>query len=468
MLTPTGLPSTPPDTGAEGDSGYADSNGFALNTTDTGAEGDSGFADSNGFALNTTDTGAEGDSGFADSNGFALNTTDTGAEGDSGFADSNGFALNTTDTGAEGDSGFADSNGFALDCTDTGAEGDSGYADSNTFALNCTDTGASGDSGFGDSNTFSLNTTDTGASGESGFGDSNTFSLNTTDTGASGGSGFGDSNTFSLNTTDTEQNATISGTVYYSGIVNGAAIVSAKDANGTLIDHATLPDGNGSYSLSVPIGDSYDFKAFVDGTNNYNINPGEPYEHIGEWNATLGKFNLAFVDGNLSGIDFHLTDKDQDGDGYLDWIEVQAGSDLSDVNSTPNQQPTELNASSSLAFNENLPVGSVIAEFNATDPDGDSLAYSLVDGNGSTHNHLFSLETNGTLKTATSFDYETNASFLQHTRTGQGRAQRIHRKRIYPHPQRSGRYRTRHHLAGRQQHYPRGRTGICRCWGKME
>ena len=280
----------------------------------------------------------------------------------------------------------------------------------NTFALNCTDTGASGDSGFGDSNTFALNCTDTGASGDSGFGDSNTFSLNTTDTGASGGSGFGDSNTFSLNTTDTEQNATISGTVYYSGIVNGAAIVSAKDANGSLIDHATLPDGNGSYSLSVPIGDSYDFKAFVDGTNNYNINPGEPYEHIGEWNATLGKFNLAFVDGNLSGIDFHLTDKDQDGDGYLDWIEVQAGSDLSDVNSTPNQQPTELNATSSLAFNENLPVGSVIAEFNATDPDGDSLAYSLVDGNGSTHNHLFTLETNGTLKTATSFDYETNAS----------------------------------------------------------
>ena len=33
-----------------------------------------------------------------------------------------------------------------------------------------------------------------------------------------------------------------------------------------------------------------------------------------------------------------------------------------------------------------------------------------MDENGSTHNHLFTLEQNGTLKTAVLFDYETNAS----------------------------------------------------------
>ena len=43
----------------------------------------------------------------------------------------------------------------------------------------------------------------------------------------------------------------------------------------------------------------------------------------------------------------------------------------------PNSAPTELNASTSLAFNENLPVGSVVTEFNATDPDGDTLTYSF-------------------------------------------------------------------------------------------
>ena len=77
----------------------------------------------------------------------------------------------------------------------------------------------------------------------------------------------------------------------------------------------------------------------MDGTNNYNINPGEPYEHIGEWNASQGTFNLVFVDGNLSGVDFNISDKDQDGDGYLDWTEVQAGSDPMDSNSMPNQAP---------------------------------------------------------------------------------------------------------------------------------
>jgi hypothetical protein len=38
------------------------------------------------------------------------------------------------------------------------------------------------------------------------------------------------------------------------------------------------------------------------------------------------------------------------------------------------------------------------------------LTYSLVDGNGSTDNSLFTLDTNGTLTTAASFDYESNAS----------------------------------------------------------
>ena len=38
------------------------------------------------------------------------------------------------------------------------------------------------------------------------------------------------------------------------------------------------------------------------------------------------------------------------------------------------------------------------------------MTYSLVSGVGDTHNNLFILETNGTLKTAVTFDYESNAS----------------------------------------------------------
>jgi hypothetical protein len=53
-------------------------------------------------------------------------------------------------------------------------------------------------------------------------------------------------------------------------------------------------------------------------------------------------------------------------------------------------------------------VGTVIGEFNATDPDGDAITYHFV--NGENNNSLFTIDTNGTLKTATTFDYESNAS----------------------------------------------------------
>ena len=37
-----------------------------------------------------------------------------------------------------------------------------------------------------------------------------------------------------------------------------------------------------------------------------------------------------------------------------------------------NRTPIDLNFTGSLAFNENLPIGTTLAEFNASDPDGDS------------------------------------------------------------------------------------------------
>ena len=47
----------------------------------------------------------------------------------------------------------------------------------------------------------------------------------------------------------------------------------------------------------------------------------------------------------------------------------------------------------------------MVGEFNATDPDnGNSLSYYFV--NGDNNNSLFSLDENGTLSTATIFDYE--------------------------------------------------------------
>jgi hypothetical protein len=99
---------------------------------------------------------------------------------------------------------------------------------------------------------------------------------------------------------------------------------------------------------------------------------------------------------------------DTDGDGASDGSEVSANKDPLDPNTYPNRPPRDLNSTAVLAFQENQPVGTVIGEFNATDPDGDAITYHFV--NGENNNSLFSLDTNGTLKTATTFDYESNAS----------------------------------------------------------
>ena len=66
--------------------------------------------------------------------------------------------------------------------------------------------------------------------------------------------------------------------------------------------------------------------------------------------------------------------------------------------------------SHSLTIAENQPIGTVVGEFNATDPDaGATLTYVLVSGQDG-NNSLFTLEDQRHLKTATTFDFESNAS----------------------------------------------------------
>ena len=77
----------------------------------------------------------------------------------------------------------------------------------------------------------------------------------------------------------------------------------------------------------------------------------------------------------------------------------------------PVNTPPVFTSPSSVSVPENQPIGAIVGEFNATDPDVNAtLTYHLVSGAGDGNNSLFTLESNGTLKTATTFDYETNAS----------------------------------------------------------
>jgi hypothetical protein len=102
---------------------------------------------------------------------------------------------------------------------------------------------------------------------------------------------------------------------------------------------------------------------------------------------------------------------DTDGDGYSDMAEINANTNPLLSSSNPNQAPTDLNTTAPLILAENQPVGTVVGEFNGTDPDANStLVYFLASGNGDHNNSLFSLDTNGTLTSQVVFDFESNAS----------------------------------------------------------
>ena len=66
----------------------------------------------------------------------------------------------------------------------------------------------------------------------------------------------------------------------------------------------------------------------------------------------------------------------------------------------------DLNSTAVLTIAENQPVGTIVGEFNAIDPEN-SITYHLVSGEGDGNTLL--LEANGSLSTAVLFDYEADA-----------------------------------------------------------
>ena len=148
-------------------------------------------------------------------------------------------------------------------------------------------------------------------------------------------------------------------------------IIRVTDANGQFISQKVIKIP-GDYEISIPSGKQFFIEGFYDQNEN---NQSDPYE------AHKSFSNTSFsVHQDYESIDLSLS-----------------------------FAPNNLTSISPLNFAENQSIGSVVGEFNATDPDGDTITYSLVDGNGSGDNSLFSLDANGTLKTATTFDFESNA-----------------------------------------------------------
>ena len=80
------------------------------------------------------------------------------------------------------------------------------------------------------------------------------------------------------------------------------------------------------------------------------------------------------LDGD--GIEDH-NDTDIDGDGLTNAEELAYNSDPWDASSS-NRPPSDINATSNLTIAENSAIGTVIGEFNATDPDGGEIAFRLI------------------------------------------------------------------------------------------
>jgi hypothetical protein len=79
----------------------------------------------------------------------------------------------------------------------------------------------------------------------------------------------------------------------------------------------------------------------------------------------------------------------------------------------PNVPPDNLDSTGTLVIRENEPIGTFVGLFSADDPDANgSLTYALHDSNGTPGNQNFTLDLNGTLRTAVILDYEANASHL--------------------------------------------------------
>src|SRR5262249_48631422 len=61
---------------------------------------------------------------------------------------------------------------------------------------------------------------------------------------------------------------------------------------------------------------------------------------------------------------------------------------------------------------ENQPAGTIVGSFSTVDPDaGDTRTYALASGTGGDDNASFTIDADGTLKTAASFDYESKSSY---------------------------------------------------------
>ena len=159
------------------------------------------------------------------------------------------------------------------------------------------------------------------------------------------------------------------------------------------------PGVSGSWSWVNPL-----TNGATDVTNEYtDLTNTNIWSHI-EYGSTVGKI-IKGGGWNSSAIELESAERDS---FSVDLQNSSIGFRL--ALQYTNNLPSDLHSKTSLTIAENQPAGTLVGEFNATDPDDGVITYSLVSGPGDGNNSLFTLDTNGTLRSKTIFDYEANAS----------------------------------------------------------
>jgi len=259
-------------------------------------------------------------------------------------------------------------------------------------------------------------------SNSTGYTDSGGFGLDTLDV---QNLGFAESSGFTLDTGEVQGLAT-PGTGVSSGFVldtQGAVNPASVDLNQTGFADSggfTVDTSNGTASPADSNQSGFeDSGGFTVDTRDPNPNENTGHNDSGGFVLNTGGNDGSGQTGHSDSGGFGLDTRDNlnpttdpDATGFED----SGGFTLDTIGSggnppIANTPPTDLNSTAPLTVAENQPVGTIVGEFNATDPDVNStLTYYFVNGAADNNNSLFTLETNGTLKTATIFDYENNES----------------------------------------------------------